>query len=333
MKFSEYLKEHIIPILAVLIATAFSAVFLSVMSVNLYGICFFLLIFAAVLVFVILYDYFMRAAFFNELLRLTEQLDKKYLLSEVLEEPSFFDGKALYEALKISNKAMNDEIATYKNRLDEYREYIEAWVHEIKTPIASGKLTIENNKTPVTQSILSDLDMIDTFVMQALFYSRSNTVEKDYIVKRIRLSDVVSQTLKANAKPLIENKISICNEVGDCVVLSDMKWLIFILSQIVSNCIKYRSDEPLIHFFSKADKNSVSLFIQDNGIGIPTADLPRVFEKGFTGENGRRYSKSTGMGLYLSKKLCKKLGLDIKITSDGKTTAEIVFPKNSMHNI
>ena len=112
---------------------------------------------------------------------------------------------------------------------------------------------------------------------------------------------------------------------------ADIKSCTFVIGQILSNAIKYRKDNLQVEFSARAEKNTVSLFISDNGIGISAADLPRVFDKGFTGENGRRYSKSTGIGLYLSQRLCRKMNISLSISSvPGQgTTVTMVFPTES----
>ena len=258
-----------------------------------------------------------------------DELDQKCLLSEIIEEPTFYEGKMLYDILKISNKAMNDEIAKHRLSSAEYREYIELWVHEIKTPIAGAKLLSENIDNI---TLLDTLQRIDRYVEQALFYSRSNNVEKDFLIKQTKLTDLVNALLRKNAKYLIDNKISVnIAELGG-IVFTDAKWIDFILWQILDNAIKYGAKE--IKIYSKQTTNKMSLFICDNGIGISKQDIHRVFDKGFTGESGRNYAKATGLGLYLCRKLCLKLGLNISLKSEQEkgSTVEIVFPKSEMYS-
>jgi len=223
---------------------------------------------------------------------------------------------------------MNDEIGRHGAASSEYREYIELWVHEIKTPISGAKLICENNGYA---GVSSELDRIDNFVEQALFYSRSSHPEKDYVIKQVKLSEIVDRALRRNAKRLIESKISIEPLDLEQVVHTDVKWTDFILQQLIDNAIKYQCKK--IKIFGEAHANSISLFVHDDGIGIPEQDLSRVFDKGFTGENGRKFGRSTGLGLYLCKKLCSKLGIGISIDAkpDEYTCVEIVFPKSEMY--
>lgn len=333
MSFTRFLKDKVITIIISVFVLLFLGALLKVTKTNSYLIFFVMLVLVGAWVFCFCFEYFRKASFFKTITQSLETLDKAYLLSEMLDCPSFFEGELLYETLKISNKSMNDQIAIYKLAMEDYREYIETWVHEVKTPIASSKLIIENNPTRTTLSIGEELDKIDAFVEQALYYSRSNTVEKDYIIKEYNLQDLVSATVRKNSKILIENKIAVGIKELNHIVFTDGKWIDFILNQIISNSIKYKSDKPCIKFFAKENDNSISLFIEDNGIGISRKDIKKVFEKSFTGENGRNFSKSTGIGLYLCKKLCGKLGLQIALYSEVGTTVEIIFPKGKLTNL
>ena len=271
--------------------------------------------------------------YYNEIKENMESLDKKYLISEVIEEGTFTESKLIYDVICKGNKAMNDEIGEFKRGINDYREYIELWVHEIKTPIATCKLLIENNESPLTESIGEEVCKLENYIDQALFYTRSNTLEKDYIIKEMSLSSCVNKVLNNNADSLIKKRVKI--SLGDLEkqVYSDSKWIEFILGQIISNSIKYMNKEHKeLKIYCNENSKYVILNIEDNGAGISEKDISRVFDKGFTGENGRKFGKSTGIGLYLCKKLCKKLGLDIKLISEeGKfTRVSIIFPINKM---
>lgn len=284
----------------------------------------------------LLIEYMTKKEFYNNLLRVFDSLDRKNLIAEVITPPGFKEGIILYDIIKGSNKAMLEEINRYKFMQEEYREYIELWVHEVKTPISSSRLIVQNNKSDIMDSISEELEKIEDFVEQVLFYSRSNTVEKDYIIREIQLEELCFDVLKKNSGLFIHNRISVVTENLDVMIYSDEKWLQFILHQILTNSVKY-SDKPdtRVKISARETENSVVLSIQDNGIGIQKSELPRIFDKGFTGTNGRKNERSTGLGLYICKKLCDKLGLAIQADSElGKgTTIFIVFPKNSMVDI
>lgn len=277
-----------------------------------------------------LIEYIKFRKYFNTVENILENLDKKYLLPEVLNEPDFIEGEKIHYIFKVLSRDMHENVKYYKNMQEEYREYIEMWVHEIKTPIASTKLLIENNTNEITRKIDTQMDKIENFVEQVLYYSRSDEVGKDYIIKKTELSQVVKSVVKKNQRDFIGKRISLQLGNLDEIIYSDAKWIEFILNQIVGNAIKYsKGQEDKIKIESKILANSIVLTIEDNGVGINERDLNRVFEKGFTGENGRKFGKSTGIGLYLCKKLCDKMGLGLSIESKENkgTKVTVIFPQ------
>ena len=329
MKLLDFLKDKAFFIIFSLVVSGFSALLLYMVNAAVYFVLFVptIYIFGAFLS--LIPEFITKNSYYKKLYNTIDALDKKHLLSEIVELPRFYEGRVLYDVLKGAGKSMNDEIAGHGAASTEYREYIELWVHEIKTPISGAKLICENNGY---SGVLTELDRIDSFVEQALFYSRSSHPERDYVIRQADISEIVNRALRRNAKRLIESKISIVPTGLEQAVFTDVKWTDFILQQLIENAIKYRCGK--IKIFSETNAGSVSLFVRDDGIGIPEQDLRRVFDKGFTGENGRRFGRSTGLGLYLCKKLCAKLGLGISVKSQQNeyTCVEIVFPKSDMFN-
>ncbi|EOU1912940.1 HAMP domain-containing histidine kinase [Clostridium perfringens] len=333
MNLRDFIKERIVFIIINSLILLFTAILLMVLKVDSFAILFIVIINGAGILIYHIFDYLRKKQYYNEIKENMESLDKKYLISEVIEEGTFTESKLIYEVICKSNKAMNDEIGEFKRGINDYREYIELWVHEIKTPIATCKLLIENNESPLTESIGEEVCKLENYIDQALFYTRSNTLEKDYIIKEMSLSSCVNKVLNNNADSLIKKRVKI--SLGDLEkgVYSDSKWIEFILGQIISNSIKYMNKEHKeLKIYCNENSKYVILNIEDNGAGISEKDISRVFDKGFTGENGRKFGKSTGIGLYLCKKLCKKLGLDITLISEeGKfTRVSIIFPINRM---
>lgn len=273
-----------------------------------------------------------RKVYFELIEKSVSKIDKKYLISEVLELPPFIEAEPYYYLLKKSSKSMREEINKEKLRLKNYKEYIEQWVHEVKTPISLIKLIEENNRTTKSSAILMQLEEIDRYIEQALFYARSEEVDKDYLIKEISLQNCVNTVITRNKQGFILNNIDIEIDNIDRMIYCDSKWLEFILNQIIVNAIKYRSNEDaIVKIYVNDVKNGIKLIIEDNGIGIHSDELDRVFEKGFTGNVGRINNKSTGIGLYLCKKLCDKLGLIIDIESEinSYTKVSITFPIGS----
>lgn len=278
------------------------------------------------------FQYKSRKEFYNELSKTVDNLDKKYLISEVIDKPIYLEAEPYYDLLKKASKSMREEINSIKNSRKEYKEYIEQWIHEVKTPIASIKLIEENNKTSTSRFVLQELESLDRYVEQALFYARSEEVEKDYLIREMSLEECINKVIIKNKQIFILNNIDVEIYNLDKNVYSDSKWLEFILNQIIVNAIKYRNDKnPKIKVYVRDIKNGIRLIVEDNGIGIPLDELERVFEKGFTGSLGRLNSKSTGIGLYLCRKLCNKLGLLIDIESEINryTKVSITFPIGS----
>ena len=334
MKLWDFLKEKLLFLLVEGGAVFFVGLLLYSLDLGAYLTFFVTVLLLLAFAFGLLYEYMKKNQYYKSVKNSLDSLDQKYLLSELLERPDFYDGVFFYEVLKTVSKAMNDKIAELQEETYDYREYIETWVHEVKTPIASSRLIIENNKNSVTQSLLEELLKIEGFVQQALYYARSNSVEKDYLIKSTPLLEAVRSAVKKNAPAFIQSRVSVYLNDLDGEVFTDVKWLDFILCQLISNAIKYRrKDNARLDIYARESEQSVSLFIRDNGIGIPPQDVDRVFDKGFTGENGRRHGKATGIGLYLCQKLCKKLGLDLELNSkvgEG-TVVHIRFPKSRMY--
>ena len=334
MRFGFYLKDKLIFTLIALLSLIIITSLLLVFDINKVLVILISIILLLTYLLVIIYDYIKRKIFYDELRKNLNSLDKKYLITEMIKESNFIDSKLLTEFLYEIDKSMHEEINNYKYSINEFIEYIELWCHEIKTPIATTKLIIDNNKNEVTKNILEEVDKIENYIEQVLYYSRSDLVEKDYIIGNADLKQIVDDVIKKNKKDLINKKIKV--DIGELpIVESDSKWLTFIINQIVTNSIKYCSNKPEIKIYAKINKNNVLLNIEDNGIGIMDTEIDKVFDKGFTGTNGRMKYNSTGIGLYLCKKLCDKLGHSITIQSkvNSKTILTIVFPNNSMTNL
>ena len=333
MSFIEYFKDKVIFIIIniiVLVITSYLLFGLNVSSYAIFIIC--ILNFLASISFFI-YDCLRKSKYYSSLLKRLDELDKKYFIGDVATEEEFLEGKILFEIISQATKSMKDDISESIRNSNDYKEYIELWVHEIKTPIATCKLLIENNDNEVTESIGEEVTKVEDYIEQVLFYARSNAVEKDYLIKEINLKKSINAVIRKNANTLIEKRVKVDIRNVDKIVSCDSKWIEFILGQIVSNSIKYMDKkESVLKIYSENIGNDVILKICDNGIGMDERSVIKAFEKGYTGENGRRFGKSTGMGLYLCKKLCEKLGLGINIKSKENegTEVTILFPINDM---
>ena len=295
------------------------------------------IIFFIVCIFNIGIDYFRKYKFYQSLSNTLDVLDKKYLILEMINKPNFYEGEIFYQTLYDINKSMIENVKEYNLSIIDFKEYVEMWIHEVKIPISSLTLLIHNNQEKIDKRYVEQIRKLDNYIDQILYYVRSENAEKDYIIKEKSLQEIIKNVALKNKDDLLASKVKLDVNVNNIKVLTDAKWLEFILNQIINNSIKYKRNnvESYIKIIAKEDKEKTYLSIYDNGIGIPKKDIPRVFEKSFTGENGRITAKSTGMGLYIVKKLCDKLGHKINIESKKKeyTKITIIFYKNDFYKI
>lgn len=331
MKLSIFLKDKWIFLLSQTAIILFLALLLNTMKISnaaiaLVCICFCFITFVSLIL-----EYLQKNCFYRQLYQNLDAMEKKHYISSVIEEAGFTEGALLIDVLKQTTKSMNDEIASYRRMNTEYQDYIETWIHEIKIPISCIDLICENNKGEMASGVKEELSRIDDYVEQALYYARSTNLEKDYMIREINLDNLVKGTLKKYSKQLIAAKATPTFDNLSQTVYGDAKWLEFVLGQLIANSIKYKKDTLMLTFSACEEQDHVLLYVSDDGIGIQESELPRIFEKGFTGTNGRSYAKTTGIGLYLCRKLCNKMHLSISASSaNGQgTTIQITFPTDS----
>ena len=322
MKFSCYCKDRWLSIFIFAVVLTAGGALLRLIDTPFAVLCVVEVFYAAGFFLMLLQDYLARRGFYNKVIEMSEDLEEIVYLPEFLEEPFFREGKMMYQILKREEKYINDKVMAYQRELQEYKDYVETWAHEIKTPIAVSKLIMENNRSDITRSLSEEMDKLEGFVDQMLYYSKSSSLQEDYTIREVSLKTLVMGAVKRHAKLMIAEQVTPRFTDLDCQVLTDSKWMDFILGQIISNAVKYRSEErkPEIAFSAVREGKTVTLSIADNGIGIPPEDVGRVFKKGFVGVNGRKSAKSTGMGLYLCDILCRKLGTELSVASRGEGT-------------
>ncbi len=330
MKLTDFIKGRIPAYLMIALAWVLMLIFLSAFHVQAQ---------AAVMISVLLWlgagiaevwEYLRKKQFYDKLLHSLNELDQKYLLPEMTGEPGFCEGKILCEVLRETDKSMCEQIGMHRRASAEFREYIELWVHEIKLPVASLQLMCHNDGNA---KYAEQLKRIDDYIESVLYYARSRNAEKDYLIKPVPLKRVFADTAIRNREELQQRGISLSTDNLDTEVMTDAKWLGFIFGQLMNNSMKYGADE--ITVTAEDTHEATVLRFRDNGIGIPESDLPYIFEKSFTGENGRTHSKSTGMGLYIIRQLCAKLGHSITAESVQGEYTEIVitFGKNDLFDV
>ena len=334
MSFWMFLKEKIVQIVLLMFAVVTIEIFLMIYSFDSFIKIYIPLIIFGLYMAGFIYEYQIKKRYYDELQKTIDELDEKYLITEIMKTPNFVEGKILKNILGQVDKSMHEQVNKYKYLQEDYKEFIELWIHEVKLPLTTSKMIVENNKNKVTRSIEEELDSIENYVEQALFYARSSAVEKDYYIRKCNLKDIVNESIKKNKTSLIEEKVDINIHDLDNVVSTDSKWIVFILGQIIQNSVKYRNKKSLLNIevYSEPKKDNTVLYIKDNGIGIKKEEISRVFDKGFTGTNGRLAGKkSTGIGLYLCRNLCEKLGVSINVKSTDSvgTVVSLVFPNSS----
>ena len=330
MKWSSYLKDR-----------SYSVLFFTLLSLCVFGFLLFLdippaiavmtiLIFLIAYLFTLFLDYLRRKDFYEQIKETMEDMEDKTFLTEVVKEPGFYEGRLMYQLIAEEEKYFNNKISDQELELLEYKEYVEMWAHEVKTPIAVYRLMRDNSREGLIQDLEEQMNAIEGYVEQMLFYAKAGSLERDYSIRPIELKKLVANALRKCAKLMVEEKVRPELSNLQFTVMVDTKWMEFVLGQVMTNAVKYRAkDRKAVIRFSACEKNKkVVLTIEDNGVGIPEKDVNKVFQKGFTGENGRKYGRSTGMGLYICKSLCDKMGIELFLTSkEGENTViKMVIP-------
>lgn len=239
MKFKDFFKDKIITTILLLLAILTIEIFLIAYPIANFIRIYIAIITLALYIIGITTEYLVKKQFYKNLIMTLEELDDKYLITEIVKSPSFIEGKILKNSLEQINKSMIENVNKYKYMLEDYKEYIELWIHEIKLPIAASKMIIENNKNEVTKNIDEEIEKIENYIEQALFYARSSNVEKDYYIRKSNLQDIVNESIKKNKNILITEKISLDIHNLEKEVNTDSKWIVFILNQIIQNSVKY----------------------------------------------------------------------------------------------
>lgn len=210
---------------------------------------------------------------------------------------------------------MSEEHIQYQTeanrRYSDMIDYYTVWVHQIKTPIASMRLHLENEDSALARKLRTDLFRVEQYVEMVLMFFRLNSESTDYVIGESDLDTIVKQAVKKFAGEFIERRLTLVYEPLHTTVITDEKWISFVIEQILSNALKYTPSGNI----TIAMEQEKELCIRDTGIGIASEDLPRIFENGYTGYNGRTDKKASGIGLYLCRRICTNLGHGIKAES------------------
>ena len=238
------------------------------------------------------------------------------LLLHILPEPRDLEENAYQELLAELNENRRAAASALDARLRESTDYYTLWVHQIKTPIAAMRLLLQGDESEQGRALSAELFRIERYVELVLSYLRLGGGASDYLFRQVDVDSVLRQAARKYAPLFIRGKVSLDLRETGLKVLSDEKWLQLVVEQVLSNAVKYA---PGGHVTVRAEGER--LLIQDDGVGIAPEDLPRIFDRGFTGYNGRLDKRATGIGLYLCREICGKLGHTIQVASElGKGT-------------
>ena len=340
MEFGKYVKDRRVEI--ILFAIAFTIIMLLLLAFHTTPalIIMVMAVFVLFCLFSFFRDYNRKRGFYDQLKENMEDLDKKNLASEIISPPDFYEGQILHETIYELGKSMTEQITKAQQSVSDFKDYVEMWVHEAKLPVAALLLKNFNRGSgesggEESEQIKKQLLKLDAYTEQILYFTRAEVAEKDFLIKEASLAKIFAGAAARMREELQENQFDVRAFGLDLSVMTDSKWMDFVLVQLISNSIKYRREEGerVLAVSAEEKDEQILLHVRDNGIGIPASDLPRIFEKSFTGENGRRGEKSTGMGLYIAANLCRKLGHSISAESvQGEFTEfTITFAKNDYY--
>ncbi|MGC6767320.1 two-component system sensor histidine kinase SapS [Enterococcus sp. LJL128] len=328
----KYLKDHWLFLIGWLLFIGVTCLILWLtpsVKLSTASISYLILLEFLVLVVVLAIDYLVRRRWWKKL----DITDPSQRLEEYLKDASREDERLQQEYI---NSILTEHQKVMEQVIDnqqEHKEYIDSWVHEIKVPLAAVNLLLDSLEDDISEETYSLLEneflKIDEYVEQVLYYSRLDSFSKDYLIREYSAKKIVQSVIRSQAYYFIQKNIRFSIEGEDQTVLTDGKWVEFIFRQLISNAVKYTPQGGEIKVKISRSREGITLLLEDSGIGIPQNDLQRIFDKGFTGTNGRMLNQhSTGLGLYLAKKLADKLGHQLSIASveGAGTTAEIFFP-------
>ena len=330
MKFKDYFLNKITEILGTFFVLFLMLEFLYIIG-NTFSVVFMIGVVIAILIMTkYLMDWYRKKKYFEIITERVKDLKEPWLIAELLHVSYTIEDEIYQELLRKVGSSAIEEIHKIEDEQKEYEDYIEQWIHEVKTPITSIHLMLENriSENPGLKRDLNvELSRLENDVELALYYARSEQIYRDYLIQKLNFRKVLLKVVNKNRTVIMNSSVAIDLDCDEALyAYGDEKWLVFMLTQVLLNAIKYKAEaDAKVVMRAKRDNKRIVLNIIDNGKGIKKEELPRIFDKGFTGSNGRDNEKSTGMGLYLVHKLCEKLEIDIKADSVYGEFTEISF--------
>lgn len=330
MKFKDYFLNKITEILGTFFVLFLMLEFLYIIG-NTFSVVFMIGVVIAILIITkYLMDWYRKKKYFKIITERVKDLKEPWLIAELLPVSYTIEDEIYQELLRKVGSSAIEEIHKIEDEQKEYEDYIEQWIHEVKTPITSIHLMLENriSENPGLKRDLNvELSRLENDVELALYYARSEQIYRDYLIQKLNVRKVLLKVVNKNRTVIMNSSVAIDLDCDEALyAYGDEKWLVFMLTQVLLNAIKYKAEaDAKVVMRAKRDNKKIVLNIIDNGKGIKKEELPRIFDKGFTGSNGRDNEKSTGMGLYLVHKLCEKLEIDIEADSVYGEFTEISF--------
>lgn len=330
MKFKDYFLNKITEILGTFFVLFLMLEFLYIIG-NTFSVVFMIGMVIAILIMTkYLMDWYRKKKYFEIITERVKDLKEPWLIAELLPVSYTIEDEIYQELLRKVGSSAIEEIHKIEDEQKEYEDYIEQWIHEVKTPITSIHLMLENriSENPGLKKDLNvELSRLENDVELALYYARSEQIYRDYLIQKLNVRKVLLKVVNKNRTVIMNSSVAIDLDCDEALyAYGDEKWLVFMLTQVLLNAIKYKAEaDAKVVMRAKRDNKRIVLNIIDNGKGIKKEELPRIFDKGFTGSNGRDNEKSTGMGLYLVHKLCEKLEIDIEADSVYGEFTEISF--------
>lgn len=248
----------------------------------------------------------------ERVLRLPDEIAASLPPADTVEQEDY---RQLVALLEESRRQIQSQA---QRRYGDMVDYYTLWAHQIKTPIASMRLTLQNEDSDLARSLSGDLMRVEQYVEMVLVFLRLDSSTTDYVIRRHSLDDIVRPAVRRFAGEFIRRRLRLEYQPLDHTVVTDGKWLGFVVEQVLSNALKYTASGSVTISMDGDD-----LCIRDTGMGIAAEDLPRIFEQGFTGVNGRRDRRASGIGLYLCRRICGNLGHTIRASSVPNQGTEI----------
>ncbi|MDL4839876.1 sensor histidine kinase [Aquibacillus rhizosphaerae] len=321
-----FLREHVLFIVLQLIQCITITILFWLDGYRGVGVIFYAFILSLVLLTVFLiYRYVSRKKFYQRLQHPIATMDESL---ETTERSPL--GEALDQLLLVQYRLYQEELQQAEDRQDEHLLFIDRWVHQMKTPLSVIELTAQTLDEPESSSIREETERMRNGLHTVLYMARLRTITEDFQIKPVLLSKLIHEVNQENKRFYIRHEVypQLKEQKSGITVETDEKWLFFLLTQLVHNAVKYSTGKVKHLFLSIYERDEEAILeVKDFGIGIPAVDKKRVFNKFYTGENGRKYRESTGMGLYLVKEVAEKLEHRIELESEqGEgTTIRIIF--------